>query len=56
VMCFDSSACEVISAAPGHHEHLNDAPIVPIAQQESSFQGPAIAPTLSSFRDRWEAI
>jgi hypothetical protein len=42
-MCFDSSACEVISATPGHHEHLNDAPIVPIAQQESSFLGPTIA-------------
>jgi hypothetical protein len=49
VMCFDSSACEVISTAPGHHEHLNDAPSVPIAQQESSFQGPAIAPTSRRF-------
>ena len=53
VMCFDSSACEVISAALGHHEHLNKAPIVPIAQQESSFLGTSNS---SKSRVRWRIV
>jgi hypothetical protein len=42
-MCFDSSASEVISAAPDHDAHSSDTPIVPIAQHKSSFLGPTIA-------------